>query len=59
MIAFNQDDNDDVYRVYENFRSNNNGATLSLMTDVYTSRVALTYAIELKEARGKATEAKM
>lgn len=59
MIAFNQDDNDDVRRVYENFRSNNNGATLSPMTDAYTSGVALACAIELKEAGGKATEAGM
>ena len=59
MIAFNQDDNDDIRRVYENFRSNNNGATLSPMTDAYTSGVALACAIELKEAGGKATEAEM
>ncbi|XTI83180.1 hypothetical protein V2W45_1225685, partial [Cenococcum geophilum] len=59
IIAFNQDNNDDVRRVYENFRYNNNGATLSPMTDAYTSRVALIYTIELKEAGGKAIEAEM
>ncbi|XTI90050.1 hypothetical protein V2W45_1470126 [Cenococcum geophilum] len=45
--------------VYENFRYNNNGATLSLIIDIYTSRVAFIYTIELKEAGGKAIEAKM
>ncbi|XTI82796.1 hypothetical protein V2W45_1226321, partial [Cenococcum geophilum] len=59
IIAFNQDNNNDVRRVYENFRYNNNGAILSLITDVYTSRVALIYTIELKEARGKAIEAEI
>jgi hypothetical protein len=59
VLAFCGDDDEDVRRVYENFKRNNKGATLSPMTDAYTSRVALACAIEIKEAGGKATEAEM
>lgn len=59
VLAFSGDDNCDVRRVYENFKSSNNGATLSPMTDAYTSGLALACAIELKEAGGKTTEAEM
>ena len=59
IIVFNQDNNNDVRRVYENFRSNNNNAILSLITGAYTSRVALIYTIELKKAGGKAIEAEI
>lgn len=59
MLAFCGDDNDDIRRVYENFKSNNKGAALSPMTDAYTSGLTLACAIELKEAEGKATEVDM
>ena len=59
VLAFCGDDNDDISKVYEDFRSSNKGATLSPMMDAYTSGLALACAIELKEAGGKATEAEM
>lgn len=59
VLAFSGDNDGDVRRVYENFKSNNNGATLSPMTDAYTSGLALACALELKEAGGKAIEAEM
>ncbi|KAF2730189.1 hypothetical protein EJ04DRAFT_49161 [Polyplosphaeria fusca] len=59
VLAFSGDDDDTVHQVYENFKSNNKGATLSPMTEAYTSGLALACAIELKEAGGKATEAEM
>ncbi|CAI6336976.1 unnamed protein product [Periconia digitata] len=59
VLAFCGDDNENISKVYENFRSDNKGATLSPMTDAYTSGTALACAIELKEAGGKATEAEM
>ncbi|KAH8689778.1 hypothetical protein GQ44DRAFT_833075 [Phaeosphaeriaceae sp. PMI808] len=52
-------DNDDVRRIYENFKLHNKGVALSPMADAYTSGLALACAIELKEAGGKATEAEM
>ncbi|KAH8727357.1 hypothetical protein GQ44DRAFT_770367 [Phaeosphaeriaceae sp. PMI808] len=59
MLAFCGDNDDDVRKIYENFKSDNKGVALSPMADAYTSGLALACAIELKEAGGKATEAEM
>ena len=58
VLAFS-DDAEEVRTVYDKFKLGNPGATLSPMTDAYTSQVALACAIELEGADGNATEAEM
>ena len=58
VLAFCGDDVD-VRRIYENFKSDNNGTPLSPMTDVYIYDIALTCAVELREAGGNSIEVEM
>jgi len=59
VLAFNKNDDEEVYNIYTKFKLNNSGEPLSPIIDAYILGIALAYILELKDTIGKVAEAEL